>query len=78
MSYILQGLFLKPPGRHDSETQKTHPFLFRSVVDLRKVGGMELMTSGDLLHGSRIPKADCHEEGMLRPSSNKWIDNGLM
>ena len=36
------------------------------------------MTSGDLLHESRMPKTDCHGKGMLRPSFNKWIDNGLI
>ena len=24
-----------------------------------------------------MPKTDCHGIGLLRPSSNKWIDNGL-
>ena len=47
-------------------------------VDPRRDGGMKLMTSGDLLHESRMPKTDCHGKGMLRPSSNKWIDNGLI
>ena len=47
-------------------------------VDPRRDGGMKWMTSGDVLHGSRMPKTDSHEKGMLRPSSNKLIDNGLI
>ena len=34
-------------------------------------GGMKLITSGDLLDGSRMPSTDCRGKGMLRPSSNK-------
>ena len=47
-------------------------------VDPRGDGGMKWMTSGDLLHGSRMSKTDCHGKGMLRPSFNKWIENGLI
>ena len=47
-------------------------------VDPRRDGGMKSMTSGDMLHGSGMPKTDCHRKGMLRRSSNKWIDNGLI
>ena len=35
------------------------------------------MTSGDLLHGSSMPKTDYYGKTMQRPSSNKWIDNCL-
>ena len=45
-------------------------------VDPRRDGGMKSITAGDMLHGSRMPKTDCHGKGMLRVSSNKWIDNG--
>ena len=47
-------------------------------VDPRSDGGMKQMTSGDLLHGSGMRKTDCYGKGMLRPSSDKWIDNGLI
>ena len=48
------------------------------AVDPQRDGEMKQMTTGDLLNGGRMPKTDCHGKGMLRPSSNKWIDNGLM
>ena len=47
-------------------------------VDPRRDGGMKSMTSGDLLHGSGMPKTDCHGKEKLRPSPNKWTDNGLI
>ena len=47
-------------------------------IDLRRDGGMKSMTSRDLFHRSRMTKTDCHGKTMLRPSSNKWIDNGLI
>ena len=31
------------------------------------------MASGDLLHGSIMPKTDCYGKGMLRPSSNSGL-----
>ena len=40
-------------------------------VDPRRDGGMKSMTSGDLLHESRMPKRDYHGKTMLKPSSNK-------
>ena len=45
-------------------------------VDPRRDGGIKSMTSGDLLHRSRMVKTDFHGKEMLRPLSNKSIDNG--
>ena len=42
-------------------------------VDPGRDGVMKSMTSGDLFHGSRMPKTACCGETMLRPSYNKWI-----
>ena len=47
-------------------------------VDFRRDGGMKSMPSRDLLHGGRMLKIDCHGRTLLRPSSYKWIDNGLI
>ena len=47
-------------------------------VGPRRDGGMKSMTSGDVLRGSRMPKTNFHGKGMLRPKSNKRIDNGLI
>ena len=52
--------------------------VFDEEVHPRRDGGMKSMTSGDLLHGSKMAKTDCHGKGMLRLTSNTWIDNGLI
>ena len=44
----------------------------------RRDGVMKSMTSGGMLHESRMPKTDFHGRTILRPSSNKWNDNGLI
>ena len=53
------------------------PVVFDQEVDAQRDGGMKSRTSGDLLDGSRMTKTDWHGKTMLRPSFNKWTDNGL-
>ena len=46
-------------------------------ADFGKDGGTKSMPSRNLLHGNGMLKTGGLRKAKLRPSPNRWIDNGL-
>ena len=57
-------------------SQVTDWIVVDQELDTQRDGGMKSMPFRDRLHGSLISKTDFHGKAVLRPSSNKCIENG--